>query len=103
MSFPVPSPDRGRRQTVAVFAVAAFDVFVAAAVAAVFVAVDMFALVLCHLFPSGDSTVTVTALQSGRSPHGEGQCFPHDDYENGVPVRNEALFHWFSGLYLSTF
>ena len=38
--------DRGRRQTRAVFAVAAFDVFVAAAVAAVFVAVDMFALAL---------------------------------------------------------
>ena len=52
---------------------AAADVVVAAAVAAVFVAVDMFALVLCHLFPSGDSTVTVTALQSGRSPHGEGR------------------------------
>ena len=26
-------------------------------------------------FPSGDSTVTVTALQSGRSPHGGGQRF----------------------------
>ena len=34
-----------------VFAVAAFGAFVAAAVAAVFVAVDMFALVLCHVFP----------------------------------------------------
>ena len=44
--------------------------FVAAA-AAVFVAVDMFAVVFCHLFPSGDSTMTVTA--SGRSPHGGSQ------------------------------
>ena len=29
--------------------------------------------VFCHLFSSGDSTATVTALQSGRSPHGGGQ------------------------------
>ena len=42
-----------RRRTVAVFGVAAFDVFVAAAVAAVFVAVEMFALPLlrCLLLP----------------------------------------------------
>ena len=43
-----------RRRTVAVFVVAAFDVFVAAAaVAAVFVAVEMFALPLlsCLLLP----------------------------------------------------
>ena len=39
------------RQTLAVFAVTAFDTFVAAAVAAVFVGVDMFALVLCHVVP----------------------------------------------------
>ena len=39
----------------------------------VFVAFDMFALVLCHVFPSGDSTVTATAWPSGRSPQGEGQ------------------------------
>ena len=52
--FPVPAPDRGRRRTVAVVVVAAFDVFVAAAaVAAVFVAVEMFALPLlsCLLLP----------------------------------------------------
>ena len=52
--FPVPAPDRGRRRTVADFVVAAFDVFVAAAaVAAVFVAVEMFALPLlnCLLLP----------------------------------------------------
>ena len=55
------------------FVVAAFDVSVAAAVAAVFVAVDMFAVVFCPLLCSGDSTATVTALQSGRSPHGGGQ------------------------------
>ena len=73
--------------------------FVAAAAdAAVFVAVEMFALPCCLLLPvlvtrpsaagagpcnvvvfvtsffsSGDSTATVTALQSGRSPHGGGQ------------------------------
>ena len=40
-----------RRQTVGVLAVAAFDILVAAAVAADFLAVDMFALVLCHVFP----------------------------------------------------
>ena len=62
-----------RRESVAVLAVPAFHVFVAAAVAAVFVAFDMFALVLCHVFPSGDSTVTATAWPSGRSPQGEGQ------------------------------
>ena len=48
--FPVPAPDRGRRRTVAVFVVAAFDVFVAAAVAAVFAAVDMFAVVFVLFF-----------------------------------------------------
>ena len=40
-----------RRQSVAVLAVPAFHMFVAAAVAAVFVAVDMFAVVFCHLSP----------------------------------------------------
>ena len=49
--FLVPAPDRDRRPTVAVLVVAAFDVLVAAAVAADFLAVDMFALVLCHVFP----------------------------------------------------
>ena len=34
-----------------VLAVAAFDMFVAAAVAADFLAVDMFAFVLSHVFP----------------------------------------------------
>ena len=40
-----------RRQTVVVLAVAAFDIFVAAAVAADFLAVDMFAFVLSHVLP----------------------------------------------------
>ena len=40
-----------RGESVAVIAVPAFHVVVAAAVAAVFVAFDMFALVLCHVFP----------------------------------------------------
>ena len=31
-------------------------------------------------FPSSDSTVTVTALQSGRSPHGEGQSVGIDPF-----------------------
>ena len=64
--FPVPAPDKGRRGTVAVFVVAAFDVFAAAAVAAV-----LLLLFVCPLFPH--SIVTVTALESGRSPHGGGQ------------------------------
>ena len=53
--FPVSAPDRGQRRTVAVFVVAAFDVFVAAAaVAAVFVAsgrvscVGVALLAACH-------------------------------------------------------
>ena len=70
---PVPAPDRGRRRTVVVFVVAAFDVFAAAAVAAVFVGVYMFAVVCLSSFSSGDLIVTVTALESGRSPHGGGQ------------------------------
>ena len=40
-----------RRQTVVVLAVAAFDICVAAAVAADFLAVDMFGFVLSHVFP----------------------------------------------------
>ena len=37
-------------------------------------------LPLCYvIFASGGSTVKVTALQTGRSPHGGGQRFPHDD------------------------
>ena len=71
--MPVPAPDRGRRRTVIVVVVAAFDVFVAAAVAAVFVGVYMFAVVCLPSFSSGDLIVTVTALESGRSPHGGGQ------------------------------
>ena len=38
-----------------------------------FVAVDMFAVVCLSSFSSGDSIVSVTALESGRSPHGGGQ------------------------------
>ena len=49
---PVPAPDRGRRRTVAVV-VAAFDVIVPAAdVPAVFVAVDMLAVVCLSFFPA---------------------------------------------------
>ena len=43
--------DRGRRRSVATLVVAAFDLVVAATVAAVFAAVDMFAVVFCSLFP----------------------------------------------------
>ena len=53
------------RSTV-VLLVTAFHVFVAADVAALVAAVDMFAAVFIF-FSSGDSTVTVTALHSGRS------------------------------------
>ena len=48
--FLVAAPDRDRRRTVAVFVVAAFDVFVAAAVAAVFLAVHMIAVVRLSSF-----------------------------------------------------
>ena len=40
-----------RRQTVAVLPAPPFHIFLAAAVAAVVVAFDKFALVLCHVFP----------------------------------------------------
>ena len=51
-----------------VLVVAALDVFVAAAVAAV-----LLLLFVCPLFPH--SIVTVTALESGRGLHGGGQRY----------------------------
>ena len=59
------------RSTV-VLLLTAFHVFVAAAVAGLVAAVDMIAGVFISL-SSGDSTVPVPALQSGRSPHGGGE------------------------------
>ena len=51
-----------------VLVVAALDVCLAAAVAAV-----LLLLFVCRIFPH--SIVTVTALESGRSPHGGGQRY----------------------------
>ena len=51
-----------------VLVVAALDVVAAAAVAAV-----LLLLFVCPLFPH--SIVTVTTLESGRSPHGGGQRY----------------------------
>ena len=112
--FLLAAADRDRRRTVAVFVVAAFDVLVAAAVAAVFLAVDMFPVVRLSSFASGDAIVTVTALKFGRSPHGEGQrpslqSAPADNFFcSDVPSRINAtsasmppaaaIAVWFSAL-----
>ena len=63
----VPAPDRDGRQTGPVFVVAAFHVFVSAAVAAVFVAVHMLAVVCLYVFLRKFHQI-MTPLKAGRSP-----------------------------------